>query len=194
MNIHESWCVPFVTPLRGRVGEVPAPTAAGLVDAVDDRNERVGTVPRRDVFTAGTNFRTVHVLVFDDAGALLLQRLAGERDRHPLRWGSSVAGYLHAGEDYASAARRRLQEELSLTTPLRQVGITAMPDDGVTKFIGVFITRSNTARIGEPQHIAALRYWPRDQLGARLQREPELFTPSLLHVLDYVSHEERAGT
>jgi isopentenyldiphosphate isomerase len=74
------------------------------VDVVDERNEPIGVIPRAEVFSAGVNFRTVHVLVFDHEGELLLQRLSPERERHPGLWGSSVAGYLRAVRD----TRRRL--------------------------------------------------------------------------------------
>jgi len=86
-----------------------APGSTSLIDAVDDANEPVGAVARGDVFRLKANFRTVHVLVFNQAGDLLLQRLSATRERHPLMWGSSVAGYLHAGEDYLAAGQRRHQ-------------------------------------------------------------------------------------
>jgi hypothetical protein len=39
------------------------------------------------------------VLVLNEEGAQLLQRLGAKRQRHPPLRGSSIAGYLHAGED-----------------------------------------------------------------------------------------------
>lgn len=95
-----------------------------MIEVVNEANEPVGTVPRAEVFDRGANFRTVHVLPFNARGDLLLQQLSSHRERHPLSWGSSVAGYLHAGEDYVTAARRRLREELALEIPLTADGVT----------------------------------------------------------------------
>jgi isopentenyldiphosphate isomerase len=167
---------------------MPAPTMSSLIDRVNDANEPVGTVPRADVFRLQANFRTVHVLVFNSAGEVLLQRLSATRQRHPLAWGSSVAGYLHAGEGYATAARRRLKEELDLTTQIHEVGVTAMPDEGVTKFVGVFTTMSESAWNADPDHIDAIRFWPLDDVQRQLRSQPELFTASLRHVLNYWQH------
>lgn len=167
---------------------MPAPLPTSPIDAVDDENTPVGQVPRREVFARGTNFRTVHVLVTDDSGNLLLQQLAASRERHPLRWGSSVAGYLYAGEDAPFAARRRMAEELGLDLPLREVGVTGMPDGGVTKFISVFtavLEAGVEPRNAAPEQIADLRLWTPDELDVAIHSHPETFTASLLHVLDF---------
>lgn len=172
---------------------MPAPGPTSLIDAVDDANRPVGTVPRGDVFSVGSNFRTVHVLVLNAAGQVLLQRLGAGHDRHPLAWGSSVAGYLHAGEEYADAAARRLYEELAQKTPLRQVGVAAMPDDGVTKFIGVFTTVADAPRIADSEHIEEIAFWSLTDIDLELRREPTQFTASFRHVLDFWRHHHRQG-
>src|ERR1039457_5693879 len=113
---------------------MPAPSLTSLIDVVDEQNKPIGVVRRRDVFRLRANFRTIHVLVFNSRGELLLQRLTWTRDREPGRWGSSAAGYLHAGEDYPEAARRRAAEVLSLSAPLTEVGVTCLHDDGIAQF------------------------------------------------------------
>lgn len=172
---------------------MPAPGSTSLIDAVDDANRPVGTVPRGDVFAVGSNFRTVHVLVLNAAGQVLLQRLGARRDRHPLAWGSSVAGYLHAGEEYAAAAARRLYEELAQKTPLRQVGVAAMPDNGVTKFIGVFTTVADTPRIADAEHIEEIAFWSLSDIDRELRSQPTQFTASFRHVLDFWRHHHQQG-
>src|ERR1700747_2339042 len=106
---------------------MPAPRASALIDRVDPADRPVGKVRRGEVFEKRAGFRVVHVFVFDWEGQLLLQQLGRHRDRNPLKWGSSVAGYLNAGEDYLEAAQRRLREELRLETPLAKFGSAVMP-------------------------------------------------------------------
>ena len=98
------------------------------------------------------------------------------RQRSPLKWGSSVAGYLFAGESYVAAATRRLQEEIGLETPLQKLGATRMQDEGATKFIELFVTTAEVARIEEPDHIEALEFVPLDSIDDRLRADPEAFT------------------
>jgi isopentenyl-diphosphate delta-isomerase len=169
-----------------RRSSLPRPGPGSLIDRVDDLNHAIGTVPRAKVFDEGANFRTVHVLVFNHSGSVLLQQLSASRDRSPLQWGSSVAGYLHAGETYYEAARRRLAEELGLRTPLRRVGVTMMPDDGVKKFVGVYTTIADSPHISEPDHIAQLEFVPPNVVEADIVEDPARYTDTLKHVLCYV--------
>lgn len=172
---------------------MPRPGPNTLIDRVDERNRSVGTVARQDVFKEHANFRTVHVLVVNRVGDLLLQQLAGTRERHPLSWGSSVAGYLYAGEKYEDAARRRLREELGLETELRAIGVTPMEDDGVTKFVGVFVTVADHPRVQEPDHIAAIEFRPHADIERDIQRHADAYTDSLRHVLAFWLQQGRPG-
>jgi isopentenyl-diphosphate Delta-isomerase len=160
---------------------MPAPAKTSLIDAVDEQDQPVGHVTRGAVLPLGANFRTVHMFVFH-ADRLLLQQLASSRERHPDRWGSSVAAYLHAGETYEHAARRRMWEELGLRTPMERVGKTRMRDEHSLKFIELYVVDDGPARIREREHIRDLAYWDRAELDSAIIAEPERFTPTFLHI------------
>jgi isopentenyl-diphosphate Delta-isomerase len=170
---------------------MPAPTKTSLIDVVDDENRPIGRAPRGEVLAAGLNFRTVHIFVFHQE-RLLLQQLAPTRDRHPERWGSSVAAYLHADEGYEHAARRRLWEELGLEGDLQRVGETRMQDERSLKFVELYTLLDGPAQRREPDHIEDLRYWDREELGDAITESPESFTPTFLHVYGYF--EQRLTT
>lgn len=161
-----------------------APTKTAPIDCVDDHDHPVGTIPRGEVLRVGANFRTVHVFVFHD-GLLLLQQLSPKRERHPERWGSSVAAYLHAGESYEQAAERRLDEELGIHGDLHRVGKTRMHDERSLKFVELYTLANGPAEIREPGHIEELRYWAQDELEAAINESPNSFTPTFLHVFRY---------
>jgi 8-oxo-dGTP pyrophosphatase MutT (NUDIX family) len=162
---------------------VPAPAASDPVDRVDDQDRPLGTVLRGKVYELGANFRTAHIFVTDDRGLLMLQR-TGPAHRHPGLLGSSAAGYLHRGESYEAAARRRLAEEVDLHGPLADVGKIAVPDRGVTKFVRLFSSPLADAlpRIVDTGHVAALEFHDIGDLEQRLAAEPETFTPTFAPV------------
>ncbi len=58
--------------------------------------------------------RVVHVLVFDNADRLLLQKRSHNKDIAPGKWDTSVGGHLNPGEGILEAARREMKEELGI--------------------------------------------------------------------------------
>lgn len=163
---------------------MPAPTPSSLIDRVDPKDRPIGLVPRGEVLRIGANFRTVHVFVLHD-GRLLLQQLAPTRERHPCRWGSSVAAYLFAGETYEQAAERRLAEELGLRGQLDRVGKIRMQDLYSLKFVQLYMLPDGPASIREPNHIAQLRYWETAALDDAIVGNSAMFTPTFLHVYEF---------
>jgi len=169
---------------------MPAPRQDDLIDLVDAVDRPIGQIRRGAVLEQKARFRVVHIFVFNPEGRLLLQRLGRNRERNPLKWGSSVAGYLNAGESYVVAAFRRLEEELglewtSLGTPLVKHGSIAMQDRASTKFITLYTTTASHPRIAEPGHIEALRFWPIGMLEEELEQTPESFTETFRYVYKF---------
>jgi isopentenyldiphosphate isomerase len=157
-----------------------------VIDAVDQNDRPIGDVVRNEVFRKGINFRVVHDLVFNRRGELLVQRLSNNRTRHPGFWGSSVAGYLFAGETYESAAQRRLGEELGVyNAPLAYVGKTSMEDQGCQKFIGVFSTVRDGPFSFDRGHIDAVEFLPITTIHELRTTGSFRFTPTFLRVLDF---------
>jgi isopentenyl-diphosphate delta-isomerase len=155
-----------------------------LVDVVDGRDQVVATLPRRNLFVVGANFRVVHIFLFNAQGELLLQRISAGL-RHEAMWGSSVAGYLNSGESYDDAARRKLQNELGITTPLRELGKTSMIDNSSTKFINLYESVYDGPVFPDPDQISAITFQPLQTILAEHQSGQRVFTPTFLQVLDY---------
>jgi len=61
--------------------------------------------------------RSVHILVFNSAGEVFIQKRSMNKDSNPGMWDSSAAGHLDSGEDYTHCARRELGEELGIQHP-----------------------------------------------------------------------------
>jgi isopentenyldiphosphate isomerase len=88
-----------------------------IFDVVNERDEVVGQQPRGEVHRRGLMHRAVHVLVFNAAGQVFLQKRSLKKDRQPGVWDSSASGHVDAGEDYDACAVRELREEIGLDLP-----------------------------------------------------------------------------
>jgi 8-oxo-dGTP pyrophosphatase MutT (NUDIX family) len=156
-----------------------------LIDAVDDHDVPVGVIQRSEVFVKRQNFRVIHNLVFNSRGDLLVQRLASTRVRHPGYWGSSVAGYVFAGESYEAAASRRLAEELGVRLPLTFLGKTVMDDEGCQKFISIYRSFNNGPFDYDHGHIERIEFLPLRVIGELQALGSRKFTPTFLRVMEF---------
>ena len=75
-------------------------------DVVDVQDRVVSQAPRREVHAQGWLHRAVHVLVFNRAGLVFLQKRSMTKDMSPGLWDSSCSGHLDAGEDGADRPDR----------------------------------------------------------------------------------------
>jgi isopentenyl-diphosphate delta-isomerase len=161
-----------------------------IVDALDDQGNVVGQLPRRELPRTAC-FRVVHVLVVNPLGSILVQKIAKPL-RHAGQWGSSVAGYLHAGESYRQAAKRKLRDELGIrgfeAGALTVLPETRMRDLGVTKFIGVFVLRHEGPVLLNQEDAVGLEFLlPREIERRRAgEQRDHHFTRTFLHVFDHV--------
>ena len=88
-----------------------------LFDIVDENDQPVGTMPRREVHRLKQRHRAVHLLVVNREGKIFLHKRSMKKDLFPGVWDSSAAGHVGAGEDYDSTAVRELEEELGVKLP-----------------------------------------------------------------------------
>jgi isopentenyldiphosphate isomerase/very-short-patch-repair endonuclease len=72
--------------------------------------------PRSDVHRDGDWHKAVHVWIVNDAGQLLIQKRAPQKDSHPNKWDISAAGHISAGGTSLATAVREVEEELGIQT------------------------------------------------------------------------------
>ncbi|MEP6822650.1 MAG: 16S rRNA (adenine(1518)-N(6)/adenine(1519)-N(6))-dimethyltransferase RsmA, partial [Chthoniobacterales bacterium] len=105
-------------PEKEMIDAAPAGEPFAVVDAAD---RVIGAAPRSTVHGNNLLHRAVHILLFNDAGEVFLQKRSLLKDRHPGVWDSSAAGHVDAGEEYDDAAERDLKEELGVQSRLERV-------------------------------------------------------------------------
>jgi 16S rRNA (adenine1518-N6/adenine1519-N6)-dimethyltransferase len=88
---------------------------------VDENDQVQGYATRSEVHGNNLRHRAVHILIFNRMGEVYLQQRSRWKDRHPLKWDSSAAGHVTAGENYNETARRELKEELGVEVLLERI-------------------------------------------------------------------------
>jgi len=106
-----------------------------LVDWVDDADEVIGVVTRREMRARRLLHRAVSIAVFSSDGRLLVHRRADTKDVWPGQWDMAAGGVVASGESYEEAARRELAEELGVIVEpekMHSLGSARFDDDAVS--------------------------------------------------------------
>jgi 16S rRNA (adenine1518-N6/adenine1519-N6)-dimethyltransferase len=152
-----------------------------LFDVVDEGDHVVGQAPRGRVHAEGLRHRAVHILVINSAREVLIQLRSPSKDKHPETWDTSACGHVDAGEDYLTAARRELGEELGLehVPPLGRIGrITACEETG-QEFVEVFCTFAEGPFHFSRDEITEVRWVAPHELEKWMMDSPAEFAPAL---------------
>jgi 16S rRNA (adenine1518-N6/adenine1519-N6)-dimethyltransferase len=160
----------------------PAQQDGEQFDVVDETDHVIATRPRTEVHGQNLLHRAVHILVFNRAGELLLQKRSAWKDREPSKWDSSAAGHLEPGESYAAAALRETGEELGIRPELAPLGkIPACPDTG-HEFVEVFTAGHDGPFVLPPAEIEDALFLPLAEIQAWMTARPQDFAPGFRRV------------
>ena len=154
-----------------------ARAAAERFPVVNERDEVLGSAPRGEVHGNNLLHRAVHMLIFNSAGEVYLQLRARTKDRHPLRWDSSAAGHVDAGEEYDAAARRELEEELGIRPGLEPVASLPASERTDQEFVRVYRGRYDGAMTINRSEIEAGEFFPPAIVTGWIAARPGDFAP-----------------
>jgi isopentenyl-diphosphate delta-isomerase len=157
-----------------------------LFDTVNARDEVVGRASRREVHARGLWHRAVHVLVFNAAGQVFLQKRSMLKDTAAGLWDSSCSGHVDAGEDYDAAARRELGEEIGLALaapPPRWFRIEARVETS-WEFVWVYRLRHEGPFVLAPSEIERGEWFAPAELTRWMAGRPEDFASSFRLIWD----------
>ncbi len=118
--------------------------ADDLFFVVDEHDNPLPPLPRKLVHGHGVWHRVSHVWVVNDAGQILCQQRALNKELAPGRWEPFFGGHLDPNESYEHAAKREVKEELGIElTELRQIKINKFthPAGYNNEFQAVFLAR-----------------------------------------------------
>lgn len=160
-----------------------------LFDIVDHLDRVVGQATRARVHACQLWHRAIHVLIFDRAGRVLLQKRSMLKDTAPGKWDSSCSGHLDAGEDYEPAARRELGEELGLVVdeaPEPWLRLEACKETG-WEFVWVYRMRHAGPFKPHAIEIERVEWWDPVRVGRAIAVRPDDFAPAFRYIWEQVA-------
>ena len=151
-----------------------------IFDVVNDDDEIIGCEPRSVVHARGLRHRAVHVLVYNAAGQLFLQKRSMAKDNAPGLWDSSCSGHVDSGESYAVAAERELMEEIDLLVyePMEELIKIEASAETSWEFAVIYRTESEGPFTLCPEEIDEGRWFTQEEIDNALANEPEKFSPT----------------
>jgi isopentenyldiphosphate isomerase len=130
-------------------------------DLIDEQADVIGRAQRSVCHGhPGLVHQAVHVLVFNQAGDLFLQKRSASKDIQPGKWDTSVGGHVNVGEQPLAAARREMREELGIhEAPLEYAYHYRWTSDRESERITSYATRHEGPFTLDPGEIDDGRFW-----------------------------------
>lgn len=179
----EQWCQ-LAAWGPGGVACDPASGAQDLhgemFDVVDEHDRVLAQASRFEVHRDKQRHRAVHILVFNGRGEIFLQRRSQWKDVCPLKWDSSAAGHVNAGQSYEETAARELEEELGVSAPVHCIARIAACEETGHEFVHLFEARHEGPFFLPPAEIECGEWFGEAQVDRWVGARPEDFAPGFL--------------
>jgi 8-oxo-dGTP pyrophosphatase MutT (NUDIX family) len=85
-----------------------------IVAIVDEHNNVIGAVPRREMRAKNLPHRSTYIFVFNSRGELYVQKRTMTKDVYPGYYDPVTGGVVLSGESYEQGAVRELEEEMGI--------------------------------------------------------------------------------
>jgi isopentenyl-diphosphate Delta-isomerase len=152
---------------------------------LDDERRPIGQLPKSRIHHAETPLHLAFsCYVFDGSGQVLMTRRAATKRTWPGVWTNSCCGHPLPGEDSATAATRRLREELGLrlvrsAVALPDFSYRAVAPDGVVEneFCPVLVAAVEGPPQPDPAEVLECRWVPWPEVVSLVSVAPWTLSP-----------------
>jgi isopentenyl-diphosphate delta-isomerase len=153
---------------------------------VDESNRATGSGGKTAIHRAGLLHRAFSIFVVDDRGRILLQRRNPKKYHSGGLWANSCCGHPRPGERTVTAARRRLNEELGVTSDLTFGFFSryrTQLDNGMheNEFVYVYFGPLVSSPQPDPAEVSDVELLSVEEVSRRLERQPNSFTVWFRH-------------
>ena len=151
-----------------------------IFDIVNDSDKVIGSASRYEVHKRGLKHRSVHLLIFNKQGSVLLQKRSMEKDTFPGTWDSSVSGHVDSGEDYDESVIRESWEELGIKfegVPEKIFKVDACKETD-NEFSWVYRHLSSGPFSPNANEISEIKWFSKETLDDSNLRDSSVFSPA----------------
>lgn len=151
---------------------------------VDKQNRIIGSTDKLSAHQNNLLHRAFSVFIFryGQEWEVLLQQRAFHKYHSPGLWTNACCSHPRINEEVVRAGERRLQEEIGITTPLKDIGwfyYNAHFDNGLSEheidhvLVGTITDETPSPN---PDEVHSFRFIPLSTLQKQLKNHPEQFT------------------
>lgn len=148
---------------------------------VNEKDEPIGLMGKMEAHEKGLLHRAFSVFIFNSKQEVLLQQRAACKYHSPNLWTNTCCSHPRAGETNQQAGERRLQEEMGLQVPLREVFsfIYKAPfDNGLTEheYDHVLVGYSDAQPQINPEEVVSWKWLSLEAIKEDILQAPERYT------------------
>lgn len=152
-------------------------------DIVDEKNNIIGKASRKECHDDPSLIhRTVHVVVYHPDGRILLQKRNMDKDVQPGKWDTAVGGHVDLGEDFESAVKRELAEELGVDEDVefKYLFDSKIRNEIESENVKVYSIIHPGPFNFQQEEIEEVRFWEICELRKAISDTPHIFTPNVI--------------
>lgn len=135
-----------------------------LVVVVDENDNILDYLPRKEAHDKKLLHRTISVLVFNDQGKVMLQKRSMKKDSNPGKWSNATGGHVGIEETYDETAKREVMEELKTEDKPVFVKKMIIHDPAHTTMTQLYTIKSNGPFKFNPEETDEIKFFTKKEL------------------------------
>jgi isopentenyl-diphosphate delta-isomerase len=148
---------------------------------VNEKDEKIGLMPKQEAHEKGVLHRAFSVFIFNDNNELMLQQRAFHKYHSPGLWTNTCCSHQRDGESSLEAGKRRLFEEMGFAATLKETTtfIYKAPfENGLTEheLDHILVGNYNEAPQINPDEVAAWKWMNLEAVKKDIEHKPEIYT------------------
>jgi len=153
---------------------------------VDKDDNIIGAGSKEEAWKNGIIHRIARIFLFNSKEELLITKRADNLSSLPGKWDQSAAGHVDEGENYATAAKRELEEEVGVKDiELEEKGkfFTDETDESgkiKKRFSMLYIGHYDGEVTPNPKEVSKIQWINLEKLNAWMDERPNEFTAGFI--------------
>ena len=161
-----------------------------LIDIVNEKDEVVGKDMKSQKRIKDFISRTVAIFIKNSKGQILVCKRGPHKKNDPNLYDLSAYGNVKSGEDYESAAKRELAEELGISCNLSLLGKHFLVVNGLKIFCSIFLGISDqTPQLNE--ELSEYKLMTVGEIEKEFRDHPDKYCPGFK--ADFSKVKDRVG-